>query len=831
MLQTLSLFQNQFNGSFPAEIGNLSSLEVLELAYNRKFLPSPIPENFTRLKKLKEFWMVGSNLIGEIPERIGDMAPLEVLDLSVNNLEGEIPSSLFTLQNLTILYLYQNKLSGEIPRVVEALNLEVMDLSLNNLAGTIPDEFGKLTKLTGLSLFSNQLSGEIPTSIARIPSLKDVKLFTNNLSGQIPADFGLYSKLEGFEVASNRLTGKLPENLCAGGALLGVVAFDNNLTGELPESLGDCSSLVIIRVHGNGFSGKIPVGLWSSMNLSYLMISDNSFTGELPEKMAWNLSLLDISSNKFSGKIPAGISTWRNLVEFDASNNLFTGAIPQELTVLPFLTTLSLDRNQLSGHLPSAITSWKLLTSLNLSRNHLSGQIPVQLGFLSGLNYLDLSENQFSGQIPPEFGLLKLGTLNLSSNQLTGRIPSEFENSAYDSSFLNNPGLCASNSHLGLSVCNAKTKESSKDNNKFLAVIISIAGIVFILALLFAAFVFRVYRRKKHGFDSTWKLTAFRRLNFTESNILTKLTESNAIGSGGSGKVYRVPVNCSGDVAVKKIWSNKKLDHKLEMEFLAEVQILGTIRHSNIVKLLCCISNESSKLLVYEYLENRSLDRWLHKKTRPVSASGLVHHVALDWPKRLQIAVGAAQGLCYMHHDCLPPIIHQDVKSSNILLDSDFNAKIADFGLAKMLIAQEGEANTMSAVAGSFGYIAPEYAYSTRVSEKVDVYSFGVVLLELATGREANDGDEHTSLAEWAWHHIQDDIPIVNALDKGINEPRYLDEMTNVFKLGIICIGTLPSTRPCMRDVLQFLLRCSHPESYGVKNAPSEYDAAPLLRS
>jgi serine/threonine protein kinase len=186
------------------------------------------------------------------------------------------------------------------------------------------------------------------------------------------------------------------------------------------------------------------------------------------------------------------------------------------------------------------------------------------------------------------------------------------------------------------------------------------------------------------------------------------LTENNLIGSGGSGKVYRIAINRAGDfVAVKRIWSNEEMDHKLEKEFLAEVQILGTIRHANIVKLMCCISSEKSKLLVYEYMENHSLDRWLHGKKRSSSmGASSVRHSVLDWPTRFQIAIGAARGLCYMHHDCSTPIVHRDVKSSNILLDSEFKARIADFGLAKML-AKQGEAHTMSAVAGSFGYIAP----------------------------------------------------------------------------------------------------------------------------
>ncbi|XP_059431731.1 leucine-rich repeat receptor-like kinase protein HAR1 isoform X2 [Corylus avellana] len=647
--------------------------------------------------------------------------------------------------------------------------------------------------------------------------------------GTLSPDFGQYSMLEEFQVASNRLTGQLPEHLGDNKRLTGVVAFDNNLSGELPKSLGSCNNLKILNVKNNRFSGSVPSGVWTLLHLSNLLLSNNSFTGELPERLSLNLSRLEMSHNMFSGKIPAGVSSWRNLVHLDVSNNLLNGTIPLELTALSHLSTLLLDQNRFSGSLPSNIISWKSLNMLNLSRNAISGQIPEGFCYLPTLTDLDLSENQLSGEIPPKLGLLKLTSLNLSSNLLTGRIPSEFENGAYASSFLNNPRLCASKPSLNIAECNSKTQNSSKTSSKLLAWIIGVPAAF--LGLLASLHVIRIYWKRKQVSDLAWKLTSFQRLNFTKINILSGLSETNMIGRGGSGKVYCVSINNpSRDcVAVKRIWSNKKLEHKLEKQFLAEVKILSSIRHSNIVKLLCCISSDNSKLLVYEYLENRSLDLWLNRKSRATTVSGSVHNDVLDWPKRLKIAVGAAQGLSYMHHDCSPPIVHRDLKSSNILLDSEFNAKIADFGLAKILM-KEGESATMSDVVGSYGYIAPEYAHTIRVNEKIDVYSFGVILLELTTGRKASEGDEHTSLAEWAWRHFQEGNSIVDALDEEVKEnTQHKNEMCCVFKLGIICTGTLPSTRPSMKEVLKILLRCNQPSGYGEKY--SDYNASPLLKN
>ncbi|XP_059461694.1 receptor-like protein kinase HSL1 [Corylus avellana] len=830
-LHTLMLYQNEFNGTFPREIGNLSNLEVLFMAYN-EFVPAPIPVDFGRLRKLRFMWMTMTNLVGGIPENISSLPSLEHLNLARNNLVGAIPSGLFLLKNLSYVYLFHNRLSGEIPRLVESTNLIEIDLSMNNLRGSIPEDFGKLQNLKLLSLFTNQLTGEIPTSLGKLPGLIDFRVFSNKLTGNLPAELGLHSKLEAVEVSGNQLSGQLPQHLCDGGALQGLTAFSNNFGGELPKWVGNCTTLRTVQFQENNFSGEIPSGLWTSLNLSSLMLTGNSFSGELPSKFAKNLSRLEIGNNKFSGQIPVGVSSWVNLVVFEASNNLLSGKIPVELTSLPHLNSLLLDGNQLSGELPSEIISWKSLTTLNLSRNKLSGQIPAVVASLPNLLYLDLSENQLSGEIPPEIGNLRLTSLNLSSNQLSGKIPYQFEN--YENSFLNNPNLCADNPIPGIPSCyTTQLGSSNKLSSTYVAMIIVLAVIVFLVSVSLAVYKLRGCRTKKCGRNlETWKITSFRRLDFKQLNILSNLTENNRIGSGGSGKVYRIATDRPGEfVAVKRIWSDKTVDHKLEKEFMAEVQVLGTIRHSNIVKLLCCFSSEDTKLLVYEYKENQSLDKWLHGKKRKSSAGmNPMHHMILDWPKRLQIAIGAAQGLYYMHHDCSPPIIHRDVKSSNILLDSEFKASIADFGLARIL-DKYGKPQTMSIVAGSIGYIAPEYAYTSKVNEKIDIYSFGVVLLELTTGRDAKSGDEHMSLAEWSWWYYKEGKPIIDALDNEIKKPCYLEEMSSVFKLGLMCTGRSPSTRPSMKEVLQILCRCGPPRDCEGKKKGIEFDVAPLLGS
>ncbi|CAG7872164.1 unnamed protein product [Brassica rapa] len=827
-LTVLNLYMSEYDGTFPSEIGDLSELQELRLAYNDKFLPAEIPAEFGKLTKLKFLWFSEMNLIGEIPAVVfANMTDLEHVDLSANKLSGRIPDVLFGLKNLTDLYLYQNELTGEIPKSRSATNIVKLDLSYNNLTGSIPETIGNLTKLESLNLYVNQLTGVIPPAIAKLPELKELRLFTNKLTAEIPVDFGLYSPLEAFEVSENQLTGKIPENLCKGGNLLGVVVFSNNLTGVIPESLGNCGSLLSVQLYNNRFSGEFPSEIWTAKDMYSLQISNNFFTGKLPEKVAWNLSRIEIDNNEFSGEIPRTVGSWSSLEVFSARNNRFSGEIPTELTSLSRIISIFLDSNNLSGELPEEIISWKSLVTLSLSKNKLSGNIPRGLGLLPGLVDLDLSENELSGEIPPEVGSLKFTTLNLSSNMLTGEVPDQLDNLAYETSFLNNTNLCADTPVVKLQDCRKVLRRSKQLPGKIIAMILVIAVLLLAVTLVVTFFVVRDHTRKPRGSRGleTWKLTSFHRVDFAEHDIVSNLMEHNVIGSGGSGKVYKIHIGSSGEnVAVKRIWDNKKLDKNLEKEFIAEVEILGTIRHVNIVKLLCCISREDSKLLVYEYLEKRSLDQWLHgkKKGGDAEANGL------NWAQRLNIAVGAAQGLCYMHHDCTPAIIHRDVKSSNILLDYEFNAKIADFGLAKLLVKQNQQPHTMSAVAGSFGYIAPEYAYTSKVDEKIDVYSFGVVLLELVTGREGNNGDEHTNLADWSWRHYQSKKPITEALAEDIKEASNTEEMTTVFKLGLMCTNTLPSHRPSMKEVLYVLRQQGLEET---KRTATEAHEAPLLVS
>lgn len=840
-LTTLILNDNQFSGTIPAGLGSLTGLQTLWLA-NNQFEAGELPESFKNLSGLVSLWAGQCNLTGNFPSVVLEMPELELLSLENNRLTGSIPPRMWSLKKLQELFLFENSFTGDV--VVDGFashSLTNIDVSQNNLTGSIPEVFGTLNNLTKLYIFSNSFSGEIPASIGRLPSLRVLLAYGNRFNGTLPPELGKHSGLGWIEVDYNELTGAIPEGLCARGQFVHITAKNNSFNGSIPAGLANCTSLQTMALDNNQLSGDVPEALWTAPQLGYLTLQGNKLTGSLPATVSRNITQLRLGNNQFSGNIPASAV---KLQKFSAENNQFSGPMPTDLGEgMPLLQTLNLAGNQLSGSIPSTVAKLNQLTQLDISRNQLTGEIPADLGSMAVLSVLDLSSNKLSGTIPPALANPTLNSLNLSSNQLSGQVPAGLATGVYDNSFLDNPGLCSTavgpDYLAGVRSCTAGSQGSV---SHALRTGLLVAGAV--LLLVAAAFTFYFVRdikkRRLVAERDDWKLTPFvRDLGFGEASILRGLTEENIIGRGGSGRVYRVTYTnrlngSAGAVAVKQIWTGGKLDEKLEREFASEAGILGNLRHNNIVRLRCCLSSAKSKLLVYEYMDNGSLDMWLQGDSlaagaHPMARARSSRRAPLDWLTRLKVAVGAAQGLCYMHHECEPPIVHRDVKTSNILLDSEFRAKVADFGLARMLV-QAGAPETMSAVAGSFGYMAPECAYTKKVNEKVDVYSFGVVLLELVTGKEPNDGGEHGSLAEWARRHYHSGGSITDATDKSIRYAGYSDEIEVVFRLGVLCTGDAPSSRPNMKDVLQILVKCSeqmHQKSK-TERVP-EYEAAPLL--
>ncbi|KAJ3694488.1 hypothetical protein LUZ60_009968 [Juncus effusus] len=814
-LQKLNLVNNLLSGQIPPFLGNLSSLLHLNLSYN-PFTPGPIPNSLSNLSSLQILWLAGCNLNGPIPPSLGELKNLIDLDLSTNSLTGPIPDSLTQLTNIFQIELYNNSLTGQIPSGFSKLeSLHQMDFSMNQLEGPLPSDIFDIPLLESIHLYSNQLAGSVPSSLSKASSLSDLRLFSNKLNGTLPSDFGKNSPLMYLDLSSNSLTGEIPSSVCDRGLLLELLLIDNSFSGPIPQGLARCRSLTRVRLRNNQLSGQVPDGLWGLPHINLLEVSNNSLSGGISPiiSSAANLSKLILSSNKFTGPVPSEIGMLSKLYELSAENNLFNGHLPATLGNLAELGILNLENNSLSGELLKGIQSWEKLSELNLASNDFTGEIPPVLGDLPVLNYLDLSNNLLTGEIPNQLQNLKLNQLNLSNNKLNGPLPPLFRTDLYKDSFFGNPGLCGDLTGL------CPDSNGSKSKPGFVWMLRSIfifASLVFIIGISWFYYRYRKFTKVKLGFDkSKWTLTSFHKLGFSEYEILDSLNEDNVIGSGGSGKVYKATLSNGETVAVKKLWSIKKDPQTennnnnnnnninnnhgslIEDSFEAEVATLGKIRHKNIVKLYCCCTHKDLKLLVYEHMPNGSLGDLLHGGKSSV----------LTWRMRFKIALDSAEGLSYLHHDCVPPIVHRDVKSNNILLDAEFGARVSDFGVAKVLEAvgnNGGGDRSMSVIAGSCGYIAPEYAYTLRVNEKSDTYSFGVVILELVTGKPPVDPEfGEKDLVKWVCSTMDQkgvDFVIDSKLDSGCKE-----EIVRVLNIGLLCASSLPINRPSMRRVVKML--------------------------
>ncbi|CAH8355468.1 unnamed protein product [Eruca vesicaria subsp. sativa] len=803
-LETLSLISNLLDGTIPPFLGNISSLKTLNLSYN-PFTPGRIPPELGNLTNLQVLWLTECNLIGEIPDSLGRLSKLVDLDLSFNNLVGPIPNSLGGLTNVVQIELYNNSLTGAIP--VELGNLKSLrffDAADNKLTGTVPDELC-LLPLESLNLYENDLEGELPGSVALSPNLNELKIFGNRFSGELPRDLGVNSPLRLIDVSENGFSGELPAGLCARGKLEELLVLRNSFSGGLPESLGDCRSLTRVRLAYNRFSGLIPVGFWGLPHVSLLEMINNSFSGEVSRTIggALNLSMLVLTNNEFTGALPEEIGSLDKLNELSASGNKFNGSLPDGLMSLVELGTLDLHGNRFSGELSSKIKSLKKLNELNLADNEFSGKIPEEIGSLSVLNYLDLSGNLFSGEIPVSLQGLKLNQLNLSNNRLTGEIPGSLEKEMYKNSFLGNPGLCGDIKGL----CGSEDEAKSKGYAWLLRSIFVLAVIVFVAGLSWFYFKYMIFKKARAVERSKWTLMSFHKLGFSENEILESLDEENVVGAGASGKVYKVVLTNGETVAVKRLWTGsvKEIEDTDDPEkgerpgvqdeaFEAEVETLGKIRHKNIVKLWCCCTTRDCKLLVYEYMPNGSLGDLLHS-----SKGG-----TLGWETRFKIILDAAEGLSYLHHDCVPAIVHRDVKSNNILIDGDYGAKVADFGVAKVVDLTGKAPKSMSVIAGSCGYIAPEYAYTLRVNEKSDIYSFGVVILEIVTRKRPVDPElGEKDLVKWVCSTL-DQKGVEHVIDPKL-DLCYKEEISKIINVGLLCTSPLPINRPSMRRVVKML--------------------------
>ncbi|CAH2073743.1 unnamed protein product, partial [Thlaspi arvense] len=796
-LQSIDLQGNLLGGQIPDEIGNCASLAYVDFSSNSLF--GDIPFSISKLKQLEFLNLKNNQLTGPIPATLTQIPNLKTLDLARNQLTGEIPRLLYWNEVLQYLGLRGNMLTGTLsPDMCQLTGLWYFDVRGNNLTGTIPDSIGNCTSFEILDVSYNQITGVIPYNIGFL-QVATLSLQGNRLTGKIPEVIGLMQALAVLDLSDNELIGPIPPvlgNLSYTGKLY---LHGNKLTGPIPPELGNMSRLSYLNLANNHLVGPIPPNISSCAALNQFNVHGNFLTGSIPLgfRNLGSLTYLNLSSNSFKGKIPAELGHIINLDTLDLSGNNFSGSIPLTLGDLEHLLILNLSRNHLNGPLPVEFGNLRSIQIIDVSFNILAGVIPSELGLLQNINSLILNNNKIHGKIPDQLtNCFSLVNLNVSFNNLSGVIPpmKNFSHFA-PASFFGNPFLCGN--WVG-SICGPSLTKSRVFTRT--SVICMVLGLITLICMIVIA----VYKSKqqkqvlkgsqKQSEGSTKLVILHMDMAIHTFDDIMRVTENLSekyiIGYGASSTVYKCTSKSSRPIAIKRIYNQHA--HNLR-EFETELETIGSIRHRNIVSLHGYALSPFGNLLFYDYMENGSLWDLLH---------GAGKKVKLDWETRLKIAVGAAQGLAYLHHDCTPRIIHRDIKSSNILLDGNFEARLSDFGIAKSIPATRTYASTY--VLGTIGYIDPEYARTSRLNEKSDIYSFGIVLLELLTGKKAvdNEANLHQMILSKA-----DDNTVMEAVDADVSVTCVdSGHIKKTFQLALLCTKRNPLERPTMQEVARVLL-------------------------
>ncbi|CAL5423394.1 unnamed protein product [Camellia sinensis] len=786
-LQTLNL-----SGEISSSVCSLPNLQILNLAGNLFNLA--IPLHLSQCRSLETLNLSNNLIWGPIPDQISQFGSLKMLDLSGNHVEGKIPESIGALKNLRELNLANNLLSGSVPEVFgNFTELRLLDLSQNSfLDSEIPTGIGNLENLENLLLQSSGFHGSIPESFVGLLGLAILDLSQNNLTGLVPQKLGLsLTNLVSFDVSQNILFGSFPNGICSNAkGLINLSLHTNLFNGSISNnSINECWNLERFQVQNNGFFGDFPNGLWSLPKIKLIRAENNGFSGEIPESIsiAAQLEQVQIDNNSFTGTIPQGFGLVRSLYRFSASLNGFYGEIPPNFCDSPAMSIINLSHNSLSGRIPEPRKCGKLV-SLSLADNSLVGEIPISLSELPVLTYLDLSNNNLTGPIPLELENLKLALFNVSFNRLSGSVPSSLISGLPASFLQGNPGLCGPG--LPNSCSDGEPSPKMVGLSKFACALIFLALAVGILVLVIGFYIIR--SSKKRSETGIWRSVFFYPLRVTEHDLMAAMDEKSAIGFGVFGRVHIVKLPSGELVAVKKIVNFGTQSSKA---LKAEIKTLAKIRHKNIIKILGFCHSDDSVFLIYEYLQKGSLGDLICSPD-----------FRLQWGDRLRIAIGVAQGLAYLHKDYVPHILHRNVKSNNILLDVDFEPKLMDFGLDRIM----GEAAFQSSLASESAfscYLAPEHGYNKKASEQMDTYSFGVVLFELVTGRKAEQTESENSsidVVKWVRRKINISNGALQVLDPKISISSQ-QEMLGALEIALRCTSVVPEKRPPMAEVVRAL--------------------------
>ncbi|XP_048544531.1 putative receptor-like protein kinase At3g47110 [Triticum urartu] len=879
-LTMLRLAKNSLSGRIPPSLANLKTIQNLDLAEN--LLEGEIPEGLARLPNLQFFTVYQNRLSGKIPPGFFNMSSLQGLALTNNAFHGELPPGTGTHSpNLVYLFLGGNNLTGPIPATLaNATQLQFLSLANNSFTGQVPPEIGRLcpvslqlsnNKLTAtdtggwefldnltscdalseIFLGGNKFSGAMPSSIVRLSTLQALSLSGNRISGVILPGIGNLVGLQALDLRHNLFAGAIPEGIGKLKNLQELYLQGNELTGPVPSTIGDLTQLLSLDLSDNSLNGTIPPSLGNLQRLMLLNLSRNGLAGHVPRELFGLTSLssaMDVSGNQLDGVLPREVGQLVKLTFMTFAGNRLSGDVPAELGSCQSMEFLDLDSNLFAGSIPPSLSKLKGLRMLNLSSNRLSGAIPPELGQMTGLQKLDLSRNELSGGVPVGLeNISSLVVLDVSGNNLVGNVPQRgvFAN-ATGFKMAGNNALCGGATQLRLPPCRTLADSTTRGSHLFLKIALPVIGAALCIAVLLTVLLWR--RKRKSRTTSTAARSVlngnyYPRVSYAELAKATDgFAEANLVGAGKYGSVYRgtLALKTKGNLARDAVAvAVKVLDLRQAgacKTFLSECETLRSVRHRNLIGIVtCCASVDAAggefRALVFDFMPNSSLDRWLHPGPSDARKRG-----GLSLVQRLSIAVDIADALSYLHNSCDPPIVHCDLKPGNVLLGDDMTARIGDFGLAKLLLLDTaGGTESTIGIRGTIGYVAPEYGTTGSVSTAGDAYSYGLTLLEILAGKAPTDGGlgDGTTLPEFVAAAFPERIEqvldpallLMEGLDRSVSVSASMSTMSTVSTSYSEDSEVRVTARDCVVAAVRVALSCCRRAPYermGMKEAAAE---------
>ncbi|XP_059652147.1 leucine-rich repeat receptor protein kinase HPCA1-like [Cornus florida] len=829
---SITLASMNLTGQLSGDLQNLSELQTLDLSYN-KGLTGSIPP-IGNLKNLSNLILIGCSFSGPIPDTIGSLTQLVFLSLNSNSFTGSIPPSIGNLSKLYWLDLADNKLTGTIPvsnGATPGLDMLVhtkhFHFGINQLSGEIPSQlFSSNMTLIHLLLENNNLTGEIPATLGLVQSLEVVRLDRNSLNGSVPSNLNNLSHVSELYLSNNKLTGPVP-NL-TGMNSLNYVDMSNNTfdISDVPPWFSTIQSLTTLMMEQTQLQGELPIALFSLPQLQTVILRKNKINGTLDigspysnqlqvdlqdnlidafrQRTGYNIELI-LVNNPICKETTATTEPYCTITQSNSTystpeNNCLPVkcssdqiSSPNCKCAYPYMGTLFFRSPSFSNLRNTSI--YEILHNA-LLESFQSSLLPVDSVSLrnptTNLNdYLELRLEVFpSGQ--DRFNRTAILEIAFVLSNQTFKPPPEFEpfyfiaDPSYDFA---GEASSATNSHTGIIIGAAAG-----------------ASVLVLLLLLAGFYAFHQKKRaeranKQNNPFASWdpnknsgsipQLKGARCFSFEELKKCTNnFSDANSVGSGGYGKVYRGTLATGQLVAIKRAQQGSMQGG---LEFKTEIELLSRVHHKNVVSLVGFCFEQCEQMLVYEFIPNGSLTDSLSGK------SG----IRLDWVRRLRAALGAARGLQYLHVHADPPIIHRDIKSNNILLDERLNAKVADFGLSKLMGDPE-KSHVSTQVKGTMGYLDPEYYMTQQLTEKTDVYSFGVLLLELITGRgPIEKGKYIVREVKRAMDKTKDLYNLHEILDPAIGLATSLKGLEKFVDLAMSCVAESGTDRPTMSEVVK----------------------------